>query len=46
VLGTAGIFIGLNAGERVRHRLSPNRFRIAVLMMLSAMGISLLSQAI
>ena len=45
VVGTGFIFFGLNLGERIRHRLSPERFRIAVLMMLIAMGVSLLSQA-
>lgn len=46
VAGTAFIFIGLSAGERMRHRLSPERFRIAVLLMLMAMGVSLLAQAL
>ncbi len=43
--GTVVIFIGLHIGERVRDRLSPERFRFAVLLMLIAMGISLLVQA-
>lgn len=46
VLGTGVIFFGLRAGERVRHRLSPDRFRLGVLLMLMAMGASLLWAAI
>ncbi|MEL6618111.1 MAG: sulfite exporter TauE/SafE family protein [Pseudomonadota bacterium] len=45
VLGTAFIFIGLKAGEWVRHRMSPERFRLGVLLMLIAMGASLLWNA-
>ncbi|MEP0562923.1 MAG: sulfite exporter TauE/SafE family protein, partial [Paracoccaceae bacterium] len=46
VIGSAFIFFGLNIGERIRHRLSPDRFRIAVLVMLIAMGFSLLGRAV
>ena len=45
-LGICVIFVGLNAGERLRHHLSPERFRIAVLLMLMVMGASLLVQGI
>ncbi|MEX0340868.1 MAG: sulfite exporter TauE/SafE family protein [Arenibacterium sp.] len=48
VLSAAGvlvIFFGLRAGERIRGHLSPERFRIAVLLVLMAMGVSLLASA-
>ncbi|MGX9354714.1 sulfite exporter TauE/SafE family protein [Roseobacteraceae bacterium S113] len=43
VLGCGLIVFGLRAGERVRAHLSPERFRVAVLMVLLAMGVSLLA---
>lgn len=44
-LGTGVIFFGLRIGEKVRNRLSPDRFRFAVLLMLVLMGVGLLVQA-
>jgi uncharacterized membrane protein YfcA len=41
VIGIAFAFSGLKFGEVVRHYLSPDAFRLAVLVMLSAMGVSL-----
>ena len=46
IIGTGFVFFGLTAGERIRRNLSANRFRIAVLVMLSAMGASLIVQAV
>lgn len=45
VLSTLGIAVataGVRTGERIRHRLSPDLFRRAVLAMLGAMGLSLI----
>lgn len=44
--GVAVMVFGLRAGEKMRHRLSPDRFRLAVLFVLMAMGISLLGLAL
>jgi uncharacterized membrane protein YfcA len=41
VLGTAFAFLGLSLGERVRNQLSPETFRLALLLMLVAMAASL-----
>lgn len=46
VIGTACAFSGLKLGEQVRHRLSPDAFRLAVLAMLAAMGVSLVVRAL
>ena len=46
IIGTLFIYFGLKVGERARAHLSPDRFRLAVLAMLAAMGVSLLTQAI
>jgi len=46
VIGTAFAFSGLKVGERIRHRLSPDIFRLAVLVMLAAMGVSLVVRAL
>lgn len=46
IAGTMIIVFGLRAGERIRDRLSPERFRIAVLLVLMAMGASLLATAL
>ncbi len=46
VAGTAVAFAGLALGERLRHRLSPEAFRLALLAMLSVMGVSLLVRAL
>jgi len=45
-LGTAFAFSGLKLGERIRHRLSPDAFRLAVLVMLAVMGVSLVVRAL
>lgn len=45
VIGTIGIafaYIGIKAGERVRDRLNPAQFRLALLGMLTLMGLSLM----
>ncbi|WP_343080234.1 sulfite exporter TauE/SafE family protein [Ostreiculturibacter nitratireducens] len=44
-IGTAFAFTGLKFGERIRHYLSPDAFRLSVLLMLSAMGVSLVVRA-
>ena len=44
--GTLIIVFGLRAGERIRAHLSPEKFRIAVLLVLMAMGVSLLATAL
>ncbi len=46
VIGTGFAFLGLNFGERIRNRLSPDAFRLAILAMLSVMGVSLLIRAL
>ena len=46
IAGVALIGFGLKAGARIRNHLSPDRFRIAVLVMLIAMAVSLLVQAV
>ena len=40
--GVVLALIGVRFGERIRHRLSPDAFRLAVLAMLAAMGLSLI----
>ena len=45
-LGVVVAFGGLKIGERIRHRLSQAAFRNAVLIMLTAMGLSLLVRAV
>jgi uncharacterized membrane protein YfcA len=45
VIGTAFAFSGLKLGERVRLYLPPDAFRLAVLVMLTAMGVSLVVRA-
>jgi len=45
-IGTAFVFLGLQIGARIRHRLSPDLFRLAVIVMLMAMGSSLILRAI
>ncbi|MEX0346711.1 MAG: sulfite exporter TauE/SafE family protein [Rhizobiaceae bacterium] len=45
VIGTGVAFLGLHLGEQVRHRLSPDAFRLAILAMLSVMGVSLMIRA-
>lgn len=42
ILGTVFALSGIRLGERIRHRLSPGTFRLAILVMLTAMGISLI----
>ena len=46
VSGTVVVFFGLKVGEAVRDTLSPERFRLMVLLMLIAMGLSLLYRAL
>jgi len=45
ILGTATVFFGLRFGARIQKNLSPERFRIGVLLMLMATSVSLLGQA-
>ena len=44
--GVAFALAGVRFGERIRHRLSPNAFRLAVLAMLAAMGVSLIARGL
>ncbi|MEM1300835.1 MAG: sulfite exporter TauE/SafE family protein [Pseudomonadota bacterium] len=37
---------GVRLGERIRHRLSPDQFRMAVLIMLAGMGVALIMQGL
>lgn len=49
IVSTIGIFFaftGVRTGERLRHRLNPAQFRLAVLAMLTLMGISLIVRAV
>jgi uncharacterized membrane protein YfcA len=46
VLGTALVLRGLGLGERIRGRLSPDAFRLALLVALAAMGVSLVARAL
>jgi len=46
VIGTAFAFLGLSLGERIRNRMSPDVFRIALLVMLAIMGGSLIVRAV
>ncbi len=46
VIGVGLAFAGVRLGERVRHRLSPDRFRLALLAMLVLMGGSLMVRAL
>ena len=45
-LGVAFVFVGLRIGSAIRHRLSEERFRIGILVMLSLMGVSLVIPAL
>ena len=45
-IGTVFAVIGIRIGERIRHRLDANQFRIAVLSMLTVMGIALIAGGI
>ncbi len=45
-LGTGFVFIGLRIGSAIRHRLSENFFRSAVLAVLFVMGLSLIAPAL
>lgn len=45
VCGVVLAFSGVRLGERIRHRLSPERFRLALLAMLALMGASLIIRA-
>ena len=44
VPGIAFALLGVRFGERIRHRLSPEAFRLAVLAMLAVMGLSLVAR--
>ena len=46
VIGTAGVIVGVRAGARIRARLSPDAFRLGVLVMLMLMGLGLLARAV
>jgi uncharacterized membrane protein YfcA len=45
-IGTAFVFSGLKLGEGIRHRLSPDAFRLALLAMLTGIGVSLVLRAL
>lgn len=45
-LGTGFVLFGLRLGARIRDRLSEDRFRIALLVMLGLMGLSLIAAGI
>lgn len=45
-VGTLAAYFGLSLGDKVRGALSPERFRLAVLLMLIVIGLSLLHRAI
>ena len=45
VVGVVLAFSGVRLGERIRHRLSPDAFRLALLAMLALMGGGLLVRA-
>lgn len=45
-IGTGLAFAGLRLGARIRHDLSPEAFRLAVLIMLAMMGVSLIVRAL
>jgi uncharacterized membrane protein YfcA len=45
-IGTIFVFLGLLVGARIRHHLPPDLFRLVVLVMLMAMGTSLVIRAI
>ena len=46
VPGVAFALLGVRFGERIRHRLSPDAFRLAVLAMLAVMGLSLIGRGV
>ena len=46
VAGVALAFGGVRLGERIRNRLSPDRFRLALLAMLVLIGASLMARAL
>ena len=46
IVGAALAFAGVRLGERIRHSLSPERFRLALLAMLAVMGVGLMARAI
>lgn len=46
VIGIAFAVTGIRLGERIRHKLSPEQFRLAVLAMLTVMGVVLVLRAI
>jgi len=45
-IGTAFALVGVKIGGRIRHRLSPDVFRKALLIMLVTMGVTLMLQAV
>ena len=44
-VGVVLAFSGVRLGERIRHRISPDAFRLALLAMLALMGGSLVVRA-
>ena len=46
IVGVTLAFTGVRLGERIRHRLSPKWFRLALLGMLVVMGVGLMVRAI
>ena len=46
LVGTGFAFAGLRIGERIRHGLSPEVFRLGILIMLTLMGLTLMARAI
>lgn len=45
-IGIVWATMGIRVGERIRHRLSPDQFRLAVLIMLACMGVALMMQGL
>ncbi|MEM7742737.1 MAG: sulfite exporter TauE/SafE family protein [Pseudomonadota bacterium] len=44
--GIACVWIGIRLGSRIRHKLSPDQFRLMVLAMLCVMGLTLIARAL
>ena len=45
-IGTVFALTGIRVGERIRERLSPDQFRLGILLMLTAMGVALIAKGI
>ncbi len=46
VLGIGCVLLGIRLGERIRDRLAPEQFRLAVLAMLTLLGLSLVARGL